>query len=296
MDFVTVYQFGLSSAYNLLQTYARPSNWFKLYHARKNWMFFVGEFSCIASACAHFGFRFIPQWVVKLTLDVEKWESCMCDAAEVAELQIDDEVHPMNVPIVYRQLKSQLLLEPKQPSSAFLSPDTDLHLHLTSELTDNTTTGHGTAAITLMYLFLRALSHREDIQVALGKKVRTLSPPVRVVSPRSEKLYPSHAFLSLKNLDALPLLHACLMETFHLHPAAPGPQPRSTPPDTTIGPYIHLPAGVRISTPAYSLHRNAAMFPQPALRSSWHRRRRRYVGFWTFSSGDSTSVGSTLGK
>lgn len=96
-----------------------------------------------------------------------------------------------------------------------------------------------------------------------------------------------------KLIDELPLLHAILLETLRLHSAIPGPQPRVTPllpkftslnrqgstkdicavatatatkQSTALAGYDNIPAGVRVSAQAYSLHRNADVFPDP---ESW---------------------------
>ena len=98
-----------------------------------------------------------------------------------------------------------------------------------------------------------------------------------------------------KLIDELPLLHAVLLETLRLHSAIPGPQPRVTPSPsnsmffknqgstknlsakatatatttsklTTLAGHDNIPGGVRVSAQAYSLHRNADVFPDP---ESW---------------------------
>lgn len=75
-----------------------------------------------------------------------------------------------------------------------------------------------------------------------------------------------------KEVDALPILHAILMETLRLHAPIPGIQPRVTPAvtgGTTLGTgaytYSRIPAGVRVQASAHALHRNKTAFPNPEL-------------------------------
>jgi len=108
-----------------------------------------------------------------------------------------------------------------------------------------------------------------------------------------------------KELDALPFLHALLMETLRLRAAIPGGQPRMTPhPSSTLGPYT-IPGGVRVGAQAHSVHRNADVYPEPERWDyrrwlddengySEEQRRERDRWFWAFSSGGRMCVGSNF--
>ena len=101
-----------------------------------------------------------------------------------------------------------------------------------------------------------------------------------------------------KDVDALPMLHAIVMETLRLHAAIPGGQPRVTPANTTLGPpgaEVHgIPSGVRVVSYAHSLHRNPQVFPEPEI---WRPERwldaeghisidgEKARWFWAFGSG-----------
>lgn len=103
-----------------------------------------------------------------------------------------------------------------------------------------------------------------------------------------------------RKIDALPFLHACLMETLRIHAAIPGPQPRITPstPTSLVG-SLPLPGGVRVSAQAYTLHRNADIFPEPEkwkperwVDASEEEKAEMGRWFWAFGSGGRMCVGS----
>ncbi|MCJ1310821.1 hypothetical protein MMC25_004488 [Agyrium rufum] len=310
LDAVAAYKFGLRNGSNSIMDYERASQWFATYHGRKNWMFYVGEIPAITGALGKIGIQIIPQHVIDAMMKFDAWEFAMVDRTEKAENELaDDDVHPEHIPVVYRQLKSQVIAESKKDTSPLPIRKTTIRDYVTSELIDATSAGHETAAITLTYLFYE-LSKTPVTQAALRKEVLGLSTPI--VSPRSpvDKGPEKQDFPTAKALDSLPYLQACIMETLRLHPAVPGPQPRVTPSDCTLGPYAHLPAGVRVSAQAYSLHRNPTVFPQP---ESWIPERwlpsspfvrsaeefepmkaEMLRWFWAFSSGGRMCVGSNL--
>jgi cytochrome P450 len=122
-----------------------------------------------------------------------------------------------------------------------------------------------------------------------------------LLSSSSEKNIPSS-----KDLDALPLLHAVLMETLRLRAAIPGGQPRMTPyPSCSLGPFTDIPGGVRVGAQAHSVHRNAEVYPEPEKwdymrwmdaknRYNEYQKRERDRHFWAFSSGGRMCVGSNF--
>jgi hypothetical protein len=218
----------------------------------------------------------------------------MCNAAESFS-QTPKELSTSTLstnPVVYNQLSSQ---------RSKLSPSTDpfnpTNLIVASEMLDHLLAGRETSAITLIYL-MHELSSRPALQYSLRSELLTLSAPVLSSNNASVLPHP-------QALDALPLLNAILYETLRLYSANPAPQPRITPPGgATIEGYANIPAGVRISTAAYCLHRNAEVFPDP---DAWKPERwlqgdqkkgggteemRRW--FWAFGSGGKMCIGSNF--
>ncbi|WQF84157.1 Putative cytochrome P450 [Colletotrichum destructivum] len=99
--------------------------------------------------------------------------------------------------------------------------------------------------------------------------------------------------------DKLPYLDAVIKEGLRLYAPLPASEPRSLPIDTTIDGY-HIPAGTVVSMSPYTLHRNAAVFPEPLKFKP-----ERWLGecgdvtemkkwFWAFSSGDRMCIGIHL--
>ncbi|KAK5053854.1 hypothetical protein LTR84_001816 [Exophiala bonariae] len=105
--------------------------------------------------------------------------------------------------------------------------------------------GSDTTAVTLTYLVWCVLSSPE-LSASLCAELKGL--PVDY---------------SDRDLEDLPVLSAVIEETLRLYGAAPGGIPRQKPNGPEyLGGYL-IPAGTTVTTQAYSLHRNARIFPDP---------------------------------
>jgi cytochrome P450 len=105
--------------------------------------------------------------------------------------------------------------------------------------------GSDTIGTTLTYLVWAVLKQPE-LQVLLENEVAQFSEEI-----------------SLAELEAAPILNSVLNETLRLYGAAPGALPRIVPSrGLTVGEH-HIPAGVEVSTQAYTNHRDPAVFPDP---------------------------------
>ncbi|RDW78462.1 hypothetical protein BP5796_06314 [Coleophoma crateriformis] len=107
--------------------------------------------------------------------------------------------------------------------------------------------GSDTTAITLTYLVWTLLQPcHKDVKERLQQEVRTL--------PKD--------FSSMQAKE-LPYLSAVIQEALRLYGAAPGSLPRTVPKGgRTLGGYT-LPEDTIVSTAAFTLHRNATIFPRP---------------------------------
>lgn len=288
MDFMNAYIFGLSNGSNFLQDIKTRKHLLHIYQCRRPYIFYPQEIPTITNFLQRLRIPIIPKWVDAATDEFEAFGLKMCNAA--AQTLKAASLTPANTPVVYRTL-SPLLPKASSSSPSTYGPDPSL---IASELLDHLAAGHETSGVTLTYALYR-LSQRPDFQSALLTELSTLSPPITYPPSTDPPSLPSP-----RQIDSLPLLHAILMETLRLHAAIPGPQPRETPATpTSLAGSPPLPGGVRVGAQAYSLHRNAAVFPEPEewkperwLQASKEAKEEMMRWFWAFGSGGRMCVGS----
>lgn len=105
--------------------------------------------------------------------------------------------------------------------------------------------GSDTTAVTLSYLVWAVLKH-PDLQAQLEEEVGKLSDE-----------------LTMAELEAAPIMNSIIEETLRLYGAAPGALPRTVPSQGLNVAGFHIPAGVEVSTQAYTNHRDPILFPDP---------------------------------
>jgi len=66
-----------------------------------------------------------------------------------------------------------------------------------------------------------------------------------------------------EDLKALPYLNRVIQETLRLYAAAPAYLPREVPPGGSEIEGYWMPGGTEVQTQAYSMHRNAGLYPAP---------------------------------
>lgn len=279
MDFTSAYLFGLSNGSDFMHNVDYRHRWLEEYKVFK---------TQLPRDRAHG--------------EVETWCFSMCEAAErslQSEKVRDDP--SVTQPVVYGRM-AQSLRDSAQSDNLSLKPTI---VTAASEMLDHLIAGHETSGITLTYL-MHELSQRPYLQDRLRTELLTLTPPIIYpvrhdttnANGRHECLLPSP-----RSIDALPLLNNILTETLRLYAAAPAQQPRVTPfspTGTTIEGYANIPGGVRVSANAHSLHRNAAVFPQPLewrperWDASEEKREEMKRWFWAFGSGGRMCLGSNF--
>lgn len=154
---------------------------------------------------------------------------------------------------------------------------------------------------------MHELSQHLDLQSSLRSELLSLFPPIfypQIATTPDEASDLKTDLASPRSIDNLPLLDAILLETLRLRPSVPGSQPRITPSSTSRSPislcgYASIPAGVRVSAQAYSLHRNAKVFPEPEvwkperwLDASQEKKEEMMRWFWPFGSGGRMCIGN----
>lgn len=295
-DFTSAYVFGLQNSTNYVQQPEMGVKFFGDFKARQQYQFWPQELPRFTGFLQYIGLLhwIVPSWVGPANQDLENWVIEMSDKSE-ATVRLDgslQEDHPEDWPTVYAQLRSAFLKEAETKEGRDVSVEkvvADHRLAIASELLDHTLAGFDTSSITLTFLAWElSLLHNAQWQERLHEELKGLQPG-----------------WDAKEIDALPVLHAALMETLRLHAAIPGNQPRITPAGASLGPPEHtikgVPANVRVQAQAWSLHRNAEVFPDPEtwnpgrwLDSSAAELKEMQRWFWAFGSGGRMCVGSNL--
>ncbi|KAL2822757.1 cytochrome P450 [Aspergillus cavernicola] len=145
------------------------------------------------------------------------------------------------------------ILLDKQSSMLGKDPITDLEI--ATECADHLDAGLKTTTDTLMFaLWALSLPCNKKFQLHLKAEVDSIRESKPGVSS-SEPVAPDMC-------DRLTFLDAVIKETLRLYAPIPASQPRVSSQDTVIEGYF-VPAGTIVSCQAYSLHRNADIFPNP---------------------------------
>jgi cytochrome P450 len=303
MDFITCYLFGLKNGSNFLQNETYRRHWLALYHGRKTYTFFPQEVPRLNRFLNFLHIHLVPTWVDDANKELEQWTQDRCDAT-IAYLKdgAATDTDPGNEPVVLSTLLAGIEKESKLKGDASILSDTALkypRLSIASEMIDQLAAGHETSGITLTYLSWQ-LSRNLPLQDKLRAELLTLFSNMLMCDSNKGNIPSS------KELDALPVLHAVLMETLRLHAAIPGAQPRMTPyPSCTLGKFSDIPGGVRVEASGFSVHRNAEVYPDPEKwdHTRWmdsengyteEQRNERDRWFWAFSSGGRMCVGSNF--
>lgn len=301
MDAITAYQFGLSHSSDMIRDVnARKHFLDDLYQPRKQYAFFGQELPRLTKALSKIGIRLVPKWVDAANAEIEDWCRFMCDGAiEYAESGPAEEEMVENEPVVVRALLNGIEKE-ESKSASVLEQRIKKWKHgmVYTEMLDHLAAGHETSGITLTYAAYY-LSKRPELQAGLRKELMGLEPPI--LFPQEGGELPD--LPNPKTIDVLPLLNAILTETLRLNAAIPGSTPRMTPKGGCKLVGKDIPGGVRVSSAAWSLHRNADVFAKPDV---WDHRRwlvdekdeegrkERERWFWAFSSGGRMCIGNNF--
>ena len=296
MDFINSYLFGLSDNTNFIQDDEMRKRFLGWLFKRNEDSFWNQELPGVTRMLRKIGIHLVPQSAHAANEKFEAWmlQSCRDAGYSLAKTLQHTAKTPKTQPIVYNQLadalkrsapKTETLTETRIPSRE--------ELLIASELLDHVIAGMDTSGHTLAFLFWE-LSRQPDLQDLLREELLNLSP---TLSLSSKSLLPC-----ARSVDALPLLHAVIMETLRRHAAISGPQPRLTPstPTSLAGSPL-LPGGVRVSAQAYSLHRNETVFPNAEawlprrwLDADQEQKDEMMRWFWAFGSGSRMCIGSNF--
>lgn len=311
IDFITSYCFGLSRSSNFVQDKNYRDHWLELYMTRKDNGFFEQELPLLESMARRTGLSLTPSWVRAANQELERWCKNKSDAAVqyLRERNFSSSDEASNEPVVVRALLSGIDREdeyhgeePPLHSTALRQPE----LSVASEVLNHILAGQETTGVSMTYLSWH-LSQSLDLQGQLRQELRAAFPSLILdahpgAGDRSRITVPD-----AKQLDALPILHAVIMETVRRYAPAGGPEPRVVPDPSCFIAGHDIPGGTRISASVYNVHRIESAYPDP-LR--WDHTRwlnsdsvtadgaahgetaNRH--FWGFSSGGRMCLGSSF--
>ena len=183
----------------------------------------------------------------------------MCKAATFSDATSNID-RTASEPTVMSKMYNQMLALNKMTDSS--KSNEDILIDCASEMLDHIIATQETMTITWTYV-LYQLSLRPSLQQKLRLELSSLKPPVSL-SNKDEGL-PNPA-----DIYRLPFLNAVIYETLRLHAANPARLPRVVPRGGLSLHGYHVPAGTKISSNAYCLHRNEEAFPSP---QSWEPER-----------------------
>lgn len=300
MDFVAAYCFGLKNSTNFLDDVAYRDHWLQLYLARARHHFWPQEMPIFTRICKSLGLRLYPSWVDDANKELAAWNKVLCqrthDTIDVEEK--NGSINPGDEAVVVNAIEAGIEREIKVngQASPIYSTIRKRDLAVSSEVLDHLLAGQETAGIALTYAAWR-LSRSPGLQEKLRMELLTLDPSFKTAHDRASELPDA------KHLDALPILHAVVMETLRLHAPIPGPEPRQTPPHGCRIGGFEVPGGVRVAALAYTLHLDDSVFPNPKVwdHTRWlesetteEQRKQMQRRFWAFGSGGRMCLGSNF--
>lgn len=300
MDFISAYIFGVASSSNFLDDRAVRDHVLALYRCRGENTFFRQELPGVNAFCKKLGIHLCPKRADAANKALEAWNKSHCDKAmRHLESTGGDLSGTADDPVVLKAVLAGIEKEEKNHGQqSLLYPTALLHrdISVASEVFDHILAGQETAGLAMTYLTWH-MSQDQDLQRRLRDELLSIEPNLRLRDDGARSLPDP------KELDALPLLHAIMMETLRLNAPIGGPEPRRTPfPQCHIGPYA-VPGGVRIAALAHTLHRDESVFPDcekwdptrwllPEGDEKTGRLRNRQ--FWAFGSGGRMCIGSNF--
>lgn len=293
MDSFIHWQFGRTLASNLIENKEERNMYLKGFFGPIKYTFWTYEFPNIPRLLSKIGIRIIPEHVAPAWKNLEDWNLKKCDSAQELvsggqNLQAEDQ------PEVFAQAY-KTMTKGEDEASMSIKSSYPQRLQIASDMFAHNSAAHETSGNTLTFA-LYQLSLQPALQRRLHKELMTLDPQLRY-NPESNLV----ELPAPKDTDALPLLHAVIMETLRLHPSVPGRQPRKTPKICSLGGFDNIPPNVTVQCYATVLHRTPSVFPDP---ETWNPERwitaspselaemRRW--FWAFGSGGRMCIGANF--
>lgn len=139
------------------------------------------------------------------------------------------------------------------------------YLRTKSEFFDHIAAGHVTTGTTLSYLFYE-LAKYPEMQRKMHTEILNKLSDGKPIEPSNHVPF---KYSVVDNDELLPYMHAVILETFRIHAAIPGEEPRVVPAKGMIFrgnekvSACQIPGGTTVVMQPWSLHRVSTLFPNP---------------------------------
>ncbi|KAF9891228.1 hypothetical protein FE257_004792 [Aspergillus nanangensis] len=251
MDTFVHWQYGRSLGSNLIEDEKERRLYLDGFFAPYPTLFWQYYFPNLAAQLRKIGLYLIPKSVDTKFGAIEAWNLDKCDRAQQL-LASGKPLASEDQPVVFEQaLKamSDMHASPKAyPQRLQIASDMFAHNSAAFETSGNTET----------YLFYE-MCRNPVWQTKLREEVLRHAPQLIL----GDKKVEVEDLPEPKDIDALPILHAIVMETLRLWPSVPGGQPRVVPRTCSLGGFDGIPAGTVVQSYGYILHRTPEVFPDP---------------------------------
>ncbi len=286
MDMFVGWQFGLASSSNWTQNPKDRDHYLEAYNGKAKYFLVATEAIRLIDALKKIGVSLLPKHFWDCNNVCEKWNLDLGDRA--ARTIVDNAtLENFDEPVLFRHALKTMCGFSQGSIPKDLGYTYPHRLEIACEMFSFNAAAHEGAGIPLAWITFE-LSRRPHLQDRLRQELKSLSCLDGQCG----------AFPQPKDIDALPLLEATVMETLRRYPVIGGPQPRRVPSDTTIADSAVIPAGTIVQCSAWSLHQNPNVFPEP---DEWRPDRwldatpselanmRKW--FFTFSNGSTICIG-----
>lgn len=297
MDSFMTYQFGLELGSNLIQDVEKREWYLHHFFGRRPWLFWTTELPRFTDRLLKIGINLVPKWCDESTTLLENWNLDICDRAEklLSDEPNINEHDPARWPAIYATERQKFQEADIKSGHIRTHQAYPRRLEIASDMYDHNAAAHETSGDTLTWLYYE-MSRRPELQVKLKAELMTLSRQISFPLRENDELP------DFREIDGLPLLDAILQETLRLWVAVPGGQPRITPSNgCSLAGYHDIPAGVRVQSSAYTLHRNPEVFPDPEvwkperwLDATPDKLTEMRHWFWAFGSGGRMCIGNNI--
>ena len=247
LDMLQAYQFGCLGTQDYVSNTDERERCLDNYFVKSPYLFWISELPLLVAFSGWLRIDIVPKRILQCQ---DGLEASILESCKKAELLMSQNALESGAMPVYNQAHKGFQKTPGHHG-----------LDIASDMLDFNAAALETTGDAVIWLYLH-LSKDPEMQSELRNELLTLLPTMK---------FPSDAaFPGPKAVNDLPLLHAIVMETLRLHPAADGGQRRVVP---SLSCRLHgheLPAGTVVHAYVYSIHRNPEVFPEP---EKWNPRR-----------------------